>query len=1001
MRKLLLFLIIGTFWLIVGSTVSSAEEASLESITVNVDFQDTDLRRALLFISVDTGLSIIPDDDVMGTVTARFVDQPVLEVLERILEVNDCEYKLVGNIIQVIRIPVVSKILPLKFALAFEVAAAVESLVLLSPKGALQVDEEANSLLISDKRPYMEEIVGFIQELDVPEKQLRSKTFSPEFLKVERLASLIKDQLTDRGKIDIDPSTNSLLITETSFHLTKITSLIESMDTFQPERKVFPLKFALASDMERLIKGYLSPEGTLEVSEERNELTIRDASYYLEKIAPIVADEDRPEKQIREESFPIKYARIEDLALLLKENLSPEGTLGVDEERGLISIEDTSYHLFKLGRLIEQQDSFIPKKKRYRVRFAPLTLLADRAQEMLSDKGTLEIEEDTSSFVVSDVQKNLEKIERLVGEADTLEAQLVPPLVFQDEDLTQALEMLSGATGVNIVVDPGVQGRVNLIFGRPIELVKILPQILEPNDCRYEIIGDTIRVIPIPLIKRILPLRFAAVSEVVSSVEGLLSSRGSLAANEETNSLIVTDKGPYLEEIVGFIQELDVPEKQLRSKTFSPEFLKVERLASLIKDQLTDRGKIDIDPSTNSLLITETSFHLTKITSLIESMDTFQPERKVFPLKFALASDMERLIKGYLSPEGTLEVSEERNELTIRDASYYLEKIAPIVADEDRPEKQIREESFPIKYARIEDLALLLKENLSPEGTLGVDEERGLISIEDTSYHLFKLGRLIEQQDSFIPKKKRYRVRFAPLKSAEEKAKELLSDEGRIVETQETRDYVDLVVSDVEKNLERIGEEIRKIDKLEDWVVTREYTLECYYTPEEVQHRLENVLTKTRDFEGKIIRLPKARYTATRAQEEEEFILIPQEEGPVERETVSERILERQLSRFEGDELLSREKAETEGNVIEVRDLERNVANIEKLIDELNGEDARKEPITKTFYIKEGSLERMALAMASILGISPDDIEGLEPGGEWMQMEVPTLEINLGTVGPR
>jgi len=990
-RKLLLFLIIGTFWLTVGSTVSSAEEANLDSITVNVDFQDTDLRRALLFISVDTGLSIIPDADVTGTVTARFIDQPVLEVLERILEVNDCEYKLVGNIIQVIRIPVVSKILPLKFALAFEVAASVESLVLLSPKGTLEVDEEANSLLISDKRPYLEEIVSFIQELDVPEKQLRSKTFSPQFLKVERLASLIKDQLTDRGKIDIDPSTNSLFITETSFHLTKITSLVESMDTFQPERKVFPLKFALASDMERLIKGYLSPEGTLEVDEERNELTIRDASYYLEKVGSVLADLDRAEKQIREESFPIKYARIEDLALLLRESLSPEGTLEMDEERGLISIEDTSYHLLKLGRLIEQQDSFIAKKKRYRVRFAPLTLLADKAQEMLSDKGTLEIEEDTSSFVVSDVQKNLEKIERLVREADTLEAQLIPPLVFQDEDLTKALEMLSRATGVSIVVDPGVEGKVNLIFGRPIELVKVLPQILEPNDCRYEIIGDTIRVIPIPLIKRIFALRFATVSEVVSSLEGLLSPRGGLDINEETNSLIVTDKGPYLEEIVSFIQELDVPEKQLRSKTFSPQFLKVERLASLIKDQLTDRGKIDIDPSTNSLFITETSFHLTKITSLVESMDTFQPERKVFPLKFALASDMERLIKGYLSPEGTLEVDEERNELTIRDASYYLEKVGSVLADLDRAEKQIREESFPIKYARIEDLALLLRESLSPEGTLEMDEERGLISIEDTSYHLLKLGRLIEQQDSFIAKKKRYRVRFAPLTLLADKAQEMLSDKGTLEIEEDTSSFV---VSDVQKNLEKIEGLVRKTDNLEDELVTKKYFL-TYLTPEEVQPLLQGLITDYGEID-----VPRMRRTSEESEEKEEFILIPQEE-PAPRETVSERVLERQLSEPASGKVPSLEESETEDNVIYVTDLKRNIGKIDELITRLNGAETASQIITKILYIKEGSLERMALAVASILGISPDDIEGLEPGGEWMQMEVPTLEINLGTVGPR
>ena len=60
-----------------------------------------------------------------------------------------------------------------------------------------------------------------------------------------------------------------------------------------------------------------------------------------------------------------------------------------------------------------------------------------------------------------------------------------------------------------------------------------------------------------------------------------------------------------------------------------------------------------------------------------------------------------------------------------------------------------------------------------------------------------------------------------------------------------------------------------------------------------------------------------------------------------------------------------------------------------------------EEIINRTFYIREGSLERIALAMANILGINPGDIEGLEPKGEWLQMEVPALEINLGTVGPR
>ena len=868
MRKVLLYLLVGTFWLGVGLTPCSAEEGTLNSIKVpRVDFQDTDLREALQILSVYTGVSIISDNDVTGKVTARFIDQLLLDVLERILEVNDCEYKLVDNVILVTRISVMSRIFPLKFALALEIGESLESLLLLSPEGSIQVDEEVNSLLVSDKRPYLEEIARFIQELD------------------------------------------------------------------------------------------------------------------------------RAEKQMREESFSIKYARIENLALLLQENLSPEGTLEVDEERSLINIEDSSYYLFKLERLIQKEDSFIPKKKRYRIRFAPLILVADKAEEMLSDKGELEIEEDTSSFLVTDVEKNLEKIEKLVTEADTLEAQLIPPLVFQDEDLATALETLSQTTGVSIVVDPGVEGKVNLIFGRPTALLKVLPQILEPNDCRYETIGDTIRVIPIPLFKMVFPLKFALALEIGESLESLLllSPKGTIQVDEEVNSLLVSDKRPYLEEIARFIQELDSAEKQLRSQSFSPQFVRAERLASLIEDQLTDRGKIDIDPSTNSLLITETSFHMTKITSLVQSLDRFQPQKKVFSLKFALASDMEKIIKTYLSPEGTLEVDEERNELAIMDASYYLEKAGNLLADEDRAEKQMREESFSIKYARIENLALLLQENLSPEGTLEVDEERSLINIEDSSYYLFKLERLIQKEDSFIPKKKRYRIRFAPLILVADKAEEMLSDKGELEIEEDTSSFL---VTDVEKNLEKIEKLVRNMDNLEDWLVTKKYFL-TYLTPEEARPLLQVLITDYGE-----IRLPRMRRGEEESQEEGEYILIPQEE-PVRRETVSERVLERQLSEPGTEKLPSLEEDEREDNVIEVRDLKRNIPNIDALITYLNGAETAAQIITKTFYLKEGSLERIALAMASILGINPDDIEGLTPEGEWMQMEVPTLEINLGTVGPR
>jgi len=424
------------------------------------------------------------------------------------------------------------------------------------------------------------------------------------------------------------------------------------------------------------------------------------------------------------------------------------------------------------------------------------------------------------------------------------------------------------------------------------------------------------------------------------------------------------------------------------------KFALASDMEKLIKGYLSPDGKLEVNVERNELAVTDASYYLEKVGDILADLDTFQPEKKVFLLKFALASDMGKVIKTYLSPEGTLEVDEERNELTVTDASYYLEKVGHFLVDLDSPEKQMKERSFSIKYARIKDIERILEENRSPQGQIEVDEERSLISIEDSSYYISRLGKLIQEEDTFIPKKKRYRVRFAPLKSAEEKARELLSDEGRIVETQETRDYVELVVSDVEKNLEKIGEEIRKIDKLEDWVVRKTYPLK-YYTPEEARLFLQNVITSYGE-----IRLPRVRRGEEQSQEEEEYILIPREESS-EREAVRESVLDKELTELRSERVASLEEGEGEDNVIYVKDLKRNIANIKKLIEELNGEDAAKQPIIWTFYVKEGSLERMALAMANILGINPDDIEGLDPKGEWMQMEVPTLEINLGTVGPR
>ncbi len=85
---------------------------------------------------------------------------------------------------------------------------------------------------------------------------------------------------------------------------------------------------------------------------------------------------------------------------------------------------------------------------------------------------------------------------------------------------------------------------------------------------------------------------------------------------------------------------------------------------------------------------------------------------------------------------------------------------------------------------------------------------------------------------------------------------------------------------------------------------------------------------------------------------------------------------------------------------IHVTALRKNFAEIDKLIEEFNSPEWASKEVTRTFYIKEGSLERIALAIASMIGLPPEKIEGLKlKKGAWIQMQLTSPTIDLGNIG--
>ncbi len=548
---------------------------------------------------------------------------------------------------------------------------------------------------------------------------------------------------------------------------------------------------------------------------------------------------------------------------------------------------------------------------------------------------------------------------------------------FKDIDLKDLLDILSAKTGLNIIATPEVQGRVPVVrFERPIPILKALKIILEPYDYQYEIVDNIIRVSPIPLLSQSFTLKSALVAEVASSLKPLLSEVGKMELSKETNTLLITDKKKRMEEIARAILKLDEPARQLSTHSFSLKFVQAEAIFPLIQPHLSRLGKLEVDSSTNTLLITDTRYNLLRAGQFISKLDYFRPSQKLFALKFALAPQVAKIARLYLSDKGKIEVNEAENQIMLTATSYNLKKIEDLLAELDSPHKQMKKEKFLIRYISLKDLAEVVKENLSSEGKLKIDPLSSTLTVEDTSYHLFQIEKIVAKLDAFQPRKRIYKISFAPLSLARERVEDLLSDQGTVEIQKETSS---LVVVDVKKNLDHIDKLVKQIDTLKDQLVTKRFFLK-YLTPQEAEFLLQGVISES----GKI-RLPHFENTESRSSTSD-YIVIPQEkmDSPEENNP-------------------SENKINVENNIIYVTDLKRNMPQIEEVVKEMNGPSRAEEIATRTFYIKEGSLERIAIAIANMLGVPPEEIEGIElkkEEGKWMQMNVPSLAIDLGKIGP-
>jgi type IV pilus secretin PilQ/predicted competence protein len=161
---------------------------------ISLDFQGADLRAVLRTFAEISGLNIVIDPTIQGTVDVALRDVPWDQALDIILRANKLGYAVDGTIVRVAPLAVLA-------------------------------DEEASRRKLQEEQA----LAG----------ELRVMTKSLSYARAEEVAPLLtRTVLSQRGQIQTDPRTNTIIINDLADRLEQATQLIATLDQPQPQVEI-------------------------------------------------------------------------------------------------------------------------------------------------------------------------------------------------------------------------------------------------------------------------------------------------------------------------------------------------------------------------------------------------------------------------------------------------------------------------------------------------------------------------------------------------------------------------------------------------------------------------------------------------------------------------------------------------------------------------------------------------------------------------------------------
>jgi len=292
-------------------------------------------------------------------------------------------------------------------------------------------------------------------------------------------------------------------------------------------------------------------------------------------------------------------------------------------------------------------------------------------ENSLTKTGRLGIDPWSNTIVVNDTTENLEKIESLVARLD----------------------------------QGFVQKRFQLVNARAAEVAEILNKICSKegpfqaetrtnsivvfnSQSNVERIAGLIAQLDQDAVTRVFQIRFQQASELARQISDFFSSGGSaggdakkadmtnqVIVSDATNQIIVTGSASQVNYIAGLLEELD---SKVVTTTIPLKRLKASQVLAQILHLASKPENITADSQGNRLIIRDNTHNIEQIRKVISELDEVLVTR-VFSLEYAIAEDIENVLRPLVTNPETLRVEPRTNQIIICDNTSQVARIENLI----------------------------------------------------------------------------------------------------------------------------------------------------------------------------------------------------------------------------------------------------------------------------------------------------------------------------------